>query len=162
MELIPFKPAAGALAKAGGAADAGSISAMVAAQEVDQHRLPFLFGMVASVSPPPLQTPGLRRTMATSQAPLWSPPPTGSHLPFKLQIRLPSKLQIHLLGSLPSMAAATVWGPGSGSGGGGGDTGLWGKGCGLAWQAVLWGPTRHGFRPIVVTSHFLVPVKILS
>ncbi|GJM91967.1 hypothetical protein PR202_ga08390 [Eleusine coracana subsp. coracana] len=37
MELVPFKPAAGALVEAGGGADAGSIPAMVAAQQEMLH-----------------------------------------------------------------------------------------------------------------------------
>jgi hypothetical protein len=37
MELVPFKPAAGALVEAGGGADASSIPAMVAAQQKMLH-----------------------------------------------------------------------------------------------------------------------------
>lgn len=37
MELVPFKPAAGALAEAGSGAGAGSIPAMVAAQQEMLH-----------------------------------------------------------------------------------------------------------------------------
>lgn len=37
MELVPFKPEAGALVEAGGGSDAGSIPAMVAAQQEMLH-----------------------------------------------------------------------------------------------------------------------------